>query len=109
MASVDAARSCLVHHWQRKGLHRGLPTRTLTSMNPCCVAFQVHALVRQREGTETAAIPQSAQLVYGDLGDYQACREAVRGVDKVRSHILFDRSCVCMPRQQHMLMYFLTN
>lgn len=47
--------------------------------------YTVRALVRQRnEGTEVAeAIPQSVELVYGDLGDYKSCREAVKGVDKI--------------------------
>ncbi len=32
---------------------------------------------------EAEAFPQSVEIVYGDLGDYQACRAAVEGVDKV--------------------------
>ena len=57
--------------------------------------YKVRALVRQRDaaggGTagdgdgDAEAIPQSAELVYGDLGDYAACRRAVEGVDKASS------------------------
>ncbi|KAL4450724.1 hypothetical protein ABPG77_001080 [Micractinium sp. CCAP 211/92] len=32
---------------------------------------------------EAEAFPQSVEIVYGDLGDYQACRAAVEGVDKI--------------------------
>lgn len=71
--------------------------------------YKVKALVRQREGgaaavSEAAAaapaaadgsasvdgsegqegLPQAAELVYGDVADYKACRQAVKGVDKVR-------------------------
>ena len=72
--------------------------------------YKVRALVRQREAggdassgggssekevgggitgssssssADTEAIPQSAELVFGDIGDYKACRRAVEGVDKV--------------------------
>ena len=70
--------------------------------------YKVKALVRQREGgaaavSEAAApppaaadgsasvdgsegqegLPQAAELVYGDVADYKACRQAVKGVDKV--------------------------
>jgi NAD(P)-dependent dehydrogenase (short-subunit alcohol dehydrogenase family) len=71
--------------------------------------YKVRALVRQREAggeagggggssekevgggisgsssssADTEAIPQSAELVFGDVGDYKACRRAVEGVDKV--------------------------
>lgn len=34
-------------------------------------------------GGEAEAFPQSVELVYGDLGDYKACRAAVEGVDKI--------------------------
>ena len=74
--------------------------------------YKVKALVRQREGGAAAAaaaaapaapaaaadssastdgaegqegLPQAAELVYGDVADYKACRQAVKGVDKVRS------------------------
>lgn len=72
--------------------------------------YKVRALVRQRDGGaaaaaaaaggsgvdssvsmdagsvggEEAAIPLAVVQVYGDVGDYQACRRAVEGVDKVR-------------------------
>ncbi len=71
--------------------------------------YKVKALVRQREGGAAAeapaapapaaaadgstsvdgsdgqeALPQAAELVYGDVADYKACRQAVKGVDKVR-------------------------
>ncbi|KAL4853981.1 Glutamate-1-semialdehyde 2 [Chlorella vulgaris] len=54
--------------------------------------YKVRALVRQRDSSgaasggadsATEAIPQSAELVFGDVGDYKACRRAVEGVDKV--------------------------
>lgn len=55
--------------------------------------YKVRALVRKRYGDEAAsnqtdgpemdAIPQSVEVVYGDVGDYQSCRKAVDGVDKV--------------------------
>ncbi|KAI7843407.1 hypothetical protein COHA_003004 [Chlorella ohadii] len=70
--------------------------------------YKVKALVRQREGGAAAeapaapapaaaadgstsvdgsdgqeALPQAAELVYGDVADYKACRQAVKGVDKV--------------------------
>ncbi|KAL4433778.1 hypothetical protein ABPG75_000219 [Micractinium tetrahymenae] len=61
--------------------------------------YKVRALVRTRRdggsatgGTaasssegegEGEAFPQSVELVYGDVGDYQACRAAVEGVDKI--------------------------
>lgn len=37
---------------------------------------------------EAEAFPQSVELVYGDLGDYKACRAAVEGVDKVGRGLL---------------------
>lgn len=56
--------------------------------------YKVRALVRQRDTGAAAAagegdgdaeaIPQSAELVYGDIGEYKSCRQAVEGVDKVR-------------------------
>ena len=53
--------------------------------------YKVKALVRRRgdgrveEGDEDVmeSIPQSVEVVEGDLGDYKACRKAVEGVDKV--------------------------
>ncbi len=45
--------------------------------------YRVRALVRGKEGVEDS-LPQSVQLVFGDLADYAACRKAVEGVDKVR-------------------------
>ena len=62
--------------------------------------YKVKALVRQREagaagaadaaagpsqdgGEGQEAIPQAAELVYGDVADYKACRRAVQGVNKV--------------------------
>ncbi|EFN51818.1 hypothetical protein CHLNCDRAFT_59780 [Chlorella variabilis] len=55
--------------------------------------YKVRALVRQRDTGAAAAagegdgdaeaIPQSAELVYGDIGEYKSCRQAVEGVDKV--------------------------
>ena len=41
--------------------------------------YRVRALVRQREGSDAEAIPQSVELVVGDVGDYKACRRAVEG------------------------------
>ena len=34
-------------------------------------------------GVEGVRLPQSVQLVFGDLADYAACRRAVEGADKV--------------------------
>lgn len=46
--------------------------------------YKVKALVRQRTSdADEEAIPQSVELVYGDVGDYKACRQAVKGVDKI--------------------------
>lgn len=49
--------------------------------------YKVRALVRKRADEAstpaTESIPQSVQVVYGDVGDYEACRKAVQGVDKV--------------------------
>lgn len=48
--------------------------------------YTVRALVRANaEGVEERppGIPQSVQLVFGDIGDYAACREAAQGADKV--------------------------
>lgn len=47
--------------------------------------YRVRALVRGKEGSEEA-LPQSVQLVVGDLADYAACRRAVEGVDKASGH-----------------------
>lgn len=48
--------------------------------------YTVRALVRpNEEGLEERppGIPQSVQLVFGDVGDYSACRAAAEGADKV--------------------------
>ena len=45
--------------------------------------YKVRALVRQRDGAAADAIPQSVELVVGDVGDYRSCRAAMNGVDKV--------------------------
>jgi uncharacterized protein YbjT (DUF2867 family) len=48
--------------------------------------YKVRALVRRRGedlAPENDAIPQVVEIVYGDIGDYKACRKAVEGVDKV--------------------------
>lgn len=48
--------------------------------------YKVRALVRRRGEDpvpENDAIPQVVEIVYGDVGDYKACRKAVEGVDKV--------------------------
>lgn len=49
--------------------------------------YKVKALVRRRSTTEESealeAIPQSVEVIEGDLGDYKACRKAVETVDKV--------------------------
>jgi NAD(P)-dependent dehydrogenase (short-subunit alcohol dehydrogenase family) len=59
--------------------------------------YKVRALVRQRDtgaaargsgDAEADAIPQSAELVFGDIADYGACRNAVEGVDKVGGLLL---------------------
>eukprot|EP00889_Picochlorum_renovo_P007151 jgi/Picre1/34181/NNA_001655.t1 len=49
--------------------------------------YTVKALVRRRSGEEEEdvmeSIPQSVEVIEGDVGDYKACRKAVEGVDKV--------------------------
>lgn len=48
--------------------------------------YTVRALVRpNEEGVEERppGIPQSVQLIFGDIGNYAACREAAKGADKV--------------------------
>jgi uncharacterized protein YbjT (DUF2867 family) len=48
--------------------------------------YSVKALVRRRgedSGDMMDSIPQSVEVIEGDLGDYKACRKAVEGVDKV--------------------------
>lgn len=48
--------------------------------------YKVRALVRAGEDDvheRPPGIPQSVELVFGDLGDYAACRQAVEGADKV--------------------------
>ena len=54
------------------------------SLNPVAWGAQVKALVRQREGASGEAIPPAVEVVVGDIGDVEACRRAVEGVDKVR-------------------------
>lgn len=44
--------------------------------------YKVRALVRP-ETAPTANIPQSVEVVVGDIGDEKACQRAVQGVDKV--------------------------
>ncbi len=46
---------------------------------------QVRALVRGRDPEALAAIPQSVQIIPGDIGDYKSCHDAMQGVDKVRA------------------------
>lgn len=49
--------------------------------------YTVKALIRRRSGEEEEdvmeSIPQSVEVIEGDVGDYKACRKAVEGVDKV--------------------------
>ena len=49
--------------------------------------YKVRALVRKRGTTSeediSSLIPQSVEVVWGDVGEYAACRAAVEGVDKV--------------------------
>lgn len=52
--------------------------------------YKVRALVRQRsldasttDDPSIDAIPQSVEVILGDVGEYAACRAAVEGVDKV--------------------------
>ena len=48
--------------------------------------YNVRALVRDRTGLDrdvSEVIPQSVEIVYGDVGDYGSCRKAMEGVDKV--------------------------
>ena len=53
--------------------------------------MQVKALVRQREGTASDAIPPAVEIVVGDIGDIDACKRAVQGVDKV----IPEDTCAC--------------
>lgn len=46
---------------------------------------QVRALVRGRDPEALVAIPQSVQIIPGDIGDYKSCHDAMQGVDKVRA------------------------
>ncbi len=39
--------------------------------------------MRGRDQAALEAIPQSVQIVKGDIGDYDACMKAMRGCDKV--------------------------
>lgn len=47
--------------------------------------YTVKALVRKREGKrrDEIEVPEAVQVVEGDVGDMDACQEAVRGVSKV--------------------------
>ena len=51
--------------------------------------YKVKALIRQHatedeeEAQRPAGIPQSVEIVYGDVSDYASCRAAAKGVDKV--------------------------
>ena len=59
--------------------------------------YTVRALVRPTEdGVEERppGIPQSVQLVFGDIGDYASCREAAQGADKVSLHICITHCCL---------------
>ena len=42
--------------------------------------YAVTAMVRSLEDTN---LPQSVKLVKGDVTDYQSCRRALEGIDKV--------------------------
>lgn len=44
--------------------------------------YRVRALVRSKEGIKDE-LPQSVEVVYGDVADYKACRKAVEGANKV--------------------------
>lgn len=53
--------------------------------------YKVKALIRRQvtegEGDERpAGIPQSVEIVYGDVTDYASCKAAAKGVDKVKLH-----------------------
>lgn len=51
--------------------------------------YKVKALIRQHatedeeEAQRPAGIPQSVEIVYGDVSDYASCRAAAKGVDKI--------------------------
>jgi len=45
--------------------------------------YKVRALVRGRDPEAMAAIPQSVDVVAGDIGDYDSCKYVMQGVDKV--------------------------
>ncbi|KAK9808907.1 hypothetical protein WJX72_006181 [[Myrmecia] bisecta] len=46
--------------------------------------YTVKALVRKREGMEAATgFPSTVTVVNGDVGDYEACKAACEGVDKI--------------------------
>lgn len=47
--------------------------------------------MRQREGAAADAIPPAVELVLGDIGETEACKRAVQGVDKVRPDIGWER------------------
>lgn len=47
--------------------------------------YTVKALVRKREGSSDNVLPAAVEVIYGDVGDMDACQKAVKGVNKVRS------------------------
>ena len=46
--------------------------------------YAVNALVR---GVISHGLPQSVAVFQGDVGDYDSCRRALQGVDKVGAQI----------------------
>lgn len=59
--------------------------------------YTVRALVRPTEdGVEERppGIPQSVQLVFGNIGNYASCREAAQGADKVSLHACIIHCCL---------------
>lgn len=77
----------MTHH--HAALQQGLPP--LTVLAHCSVGrvlvrklllrgYAVTAMVRSLEDTN---LPQSVKLVQGDVTDYQSCRRALDGIDKV--------------------------
>lgn len=47
--------------------------------------YKVKALFRNRAGVSKDAIPDSVEVVEGDVGDVATCQQAVQGVNKVRA------------------------
>ncbi|CAG9461795.1 unnamed protein product [Pedinophyceae sp. YPF-701] len=45
--------------------------------------YQVRAMVRVEDRDEADLLPRKVDLTYGDVANYEDCRRAVRGVDKV--------------------------